>query len=289
MMTNTFTKKKNINVSNALMTILKVLFIAVIIILLYLPVLFIIIESFNSSTIGYGFESFTTKWYVEMFHKKGFMDAVFTTFSITILSTIISTVFGTLFAIGINSFAGRQGKSSGAKQTIITLNNIPILNADIVSAIFLFIIFQTVGSIFGVAHPLGYTTLLLAHIFFSLPYVVLSVLPKLREIDTNLFDAALDLGCSPRKALAKVIVPAIAGGIFSGAVLAFTMSIDDFTISYFVSGADIENLSIWINNIRTVRFGKLQIASAFYTIFTLIMFVILIVYNILTSRKKKVR
>jgi len=263
--------------------LLKILYIAVIILLLYLPVLFIVLESVNDSTIGYEFGGFTFEWYKEMFNKKGFKDAVFTTFSITILSTLISTVFGTLFAIGINSLETKK------RQTIIMLNNIPILNADIVSAIFLFIIFQTFGAIIGVEHPLGYGTLLISHIFFSLPYVVLSVLPKLREIDKNLYDAALDLGCGPKKALWKVIIPAIAGGIFSGAVLAFTMSIDDFTISYFVSGADIENLSIWINNIRTVRYGKLQIASAFYTIFTIVMFALLIVYNIISSRRRERR
>ena len=274
--------------TNVIFKVLKLLYISIIVLMLYLPVIFIVIESFNSSTIGYGFATFTTKWYRQIFKDREFIQAVLTTFSITILSTIISTVFGTLFAIGINSLANKREKSN-LKQAVITLNNIPILNADIVSAIFLFIIFQTVGSILGIKHPLGNTTLLLSHIFFSLPYVVLSVLPKLREIDVNLFDAALDLGCTPRKALTKVIVPAVLGGIFSGAVLAFTMSIDDFTISYFVSGADVQNLSIWINNIRTVRFGKLQIASAFYTIFTLVMFVILVVYNILSSRKKKVR
>ena len=168
-------------------------------------------------------------------------------------------------------------------------SNIPILNADIVSAIFLFIIFKTVGSILNIKMPLGYVTLLLSHIFFSLPYVVLSVLPKLKEIDENLFDAALDLGCKPNKALAKVIIPAIMGGVFSGAVLAFTMSIDDFTISYFVKGAEITNLSTWINSIRTVRYGKLQIASAFYSIFTVVAFVILIGYNVITAKRREKR
>lgn len=284
---NTYSKvsKKRTNIP---FETLKIIYVALIVLMLYLPVVFIVIESFNSSTIGYGFDSFTFKWYKQMFADEEFKKAVLTTFSITILSTIISTILGTAFAIGINSLANKKKKST-LKQTVITLNNIPILNADIVSAIFLFIIFQTFGSIIGTKHPLGNTTLLLSHIFFSLPYVVLSVLPKLREIDVNLFDAALDLGCTPRKALTKVIVPAIMGGIFSGAVLAFTMSIDDFTISYFVSGADVQNLSIWINNIRTVRFGKLQIASAFYTIFTLVMFVILVVYNIMSSRKQGVR
>ena len=262
---------------------INILYIALIIVLLYLPVLFIVLESFNSTIIGYEFGGFTFKWYKEMFTQKGFKEAVKVTFSITLLSTAISTVFGTIFAIGINSLSLKK------RQSIIMLNNIPVLNADIVSAIFLFIIFQTFGALIGVEHPLGYMTLLLSHIFFSLPYVVLSVLPKLREIDEDLFDAAQDLGCKPTKALWKVIVPAISGGIFSGAVLAFTMSIDDFTISYFVSGADIENLSIWINNIRTVRFGKLQIASSFYTIFTIVMFAILLAYNIVSSKRRAMK
>ena len=262
---------------------IQFLYIAIIVILLYLPVIFIIIESFNDSVSNYGFGNFTFEWYKKMFYNADLKEAVATTFSITALSTLISTVLGTMFAIGINSLSKQNRK------IFIMLNNIPILNADIVSAIFLFIIFKTVGSLLNIKMPLGYVTLLLSHIFFSLPYVVLSVLPKLKEIDENLFDAALDLGCKPRKALRKVIIPAIMGGIFSGAVLAFTMSIDDFTISYFVKGAEITNLSTWINSIRTVRYGKLQIASAFYSIFTIVAFVILIGYNLLTEQKRERR
>ena len=262
---------------------IQFLYVAIIVILLYLPVIFIIIESFNDSVSNYGFGNFTFEWYKKMFYNADLKEAVATTFSITALSTLISTVLGTMFAIGINSLSKQNRK------IFIMLNNIPILNADIVSAIFLFIIFKTVGSLLNIKMPLGYVTLLLSHIFFSLPYVVLSVLPKLKEIDENLFDAALDLGCKPRKALRKVIIPAIMGGIFSGAVLAFTMSIDDFTISYFVKGAEITNLSTWINSIRTVRYGKLQIASAFYSIFTFVAFVILIGYNLLTEQKRERR
>ena len=262
---------------------LQVLYVAIIVILLYSPVLFIMIESVNSSVSNYGFGEFTFEWYQKMLYNADLKEAVVTTFSITALSTLISTVLGTAFAIGINAMDKKHRK------TLIMLNNIPILNADIVSAIFLFIIFKTVGSILNIKMPLGYVTLLLSHIFFSLPYVVLSVLPKLKEIDENLFDAALDLGCKPNKALAKVIIPAIMGGVFSGAVLAFTMSIDDFTISYFVKGAEITNLSTWINSIRTVRYGKLQIASAFYSIFTVVAFVILIGYNVITAKRREKR
>ena len=247
---------------------------------MYLPVLFIIILSFNSSLVGNEFKDFTFRWYLQMFEKKKLTDAIMNTLTISILSTVISTVLGTLFAIGINSL------SKKARQGLILLNNLPILNADIVSGVFLFFVFKVIGNMLNIRYPLGYVTLLISHIFFSLPYVVLSVLPKLNEIDENLFDAALDLGCKPKQALRKVIIPSIMGGIFSGAVLAFTMSIDDFTISYFVSGAKIQNLSIWIySSSGNNRYGNIQSAYAFYSILTIVMFVVLVGYNIISSKK----
>ena len=260
----------------------KILYISLVLILLYIPIVFIIILSFNKNLLGTSFEGFTFQWYQKMLEKKNLKEAIINTLSISFFSTIISTVGGTLFAIGINSL------SKGKRKAIIMLNNIPILNADIVSGVFLFIVFKTIGSILGNQYPLGYFTLLLSHIFFSLPYVVLSVLPKLNEIDNNLYDAALDLGCKPRSALWKVIVPAISGGIFSGAVLALTMSIDDFTISYFVSGADVQNLSIWIySSSGNARFGNIQCAYAFYSIITIVLFGSLLAYNVIVKKKNQ--
>ena len=263
----------------------KILYIGIILLLMYLPVFFIIILSFNSSLVGNEFKGFTFRWYSQMFSKKKLTSAILNTLTISMLSTLISTVMGTLFAIGINSLSKKK------RQGLILLNNLPILNADIVSGVFLFFVFKVVGNVLQIRYPLGYLTLLLSHIFFSLPYVVLSVLPKLNEIDENLFDAALDLGCKPYHALRKVIIPSIMGGIFSGAVLAFTMSIDDFTISYFVSGAKIQNLSIWIySSSGNNRYGNIQSAYAFYSIFTIVLFVVLVGYNILSNRKvQKIR
>lgn len=259
---------------------LKWLYIGIIMLLLYLPVIFIIILSFNKNKVGTEFTTFTLEFYKGMFEKEMLRDAIINTLSISILSTLLSTILGTLFAIGIN------GLSKKKRKAIILMNNIPILNADIVSAVFLFLIFRTLGNFMGIRYPLGYVTLLLSHMFFSLPYVVLSVLPKLKEIDENLFDAALDLGCKPKKALNKVIIPSIVGGIFSGAVLAFTMSIDDFTISYFVSGAKIQNLSIWIyTSSSNARFGNMQSAYAFYSVVTIFLFVGLLSYYIFKSKK----
>ena len=271
-------------VKDSVWKIIKVLYIALVLVLMYLPVLFIIILSFNDNKLGTEFTGFTFEYYFKMFEKKHLTSAIINTLSISILSTVISTVLGTVFAIGINALSKKQ------RQGLILLNNLPILNADIVSGVFLFFVFKVIGNILQIDYPLGYFTLLLSHIFFSLPYVVLSVLPKLNEIDDNLFDAALDLGCKPNQALRKVIVPSIMGGIFSGAVLAFTMSIDDFTISYFVTRPGIQNLSIWIYSTSSnTRYGNIQSAYAFYSILTVVMFAVLVVYNVLSGRKKNVR
>ena len=267
-------------VKNTSWKIAQIAYIAMILVLMYLPVLFMIILSFNSSLVGNEFKDFTFSWYLQMFSKKKLTDAITNTLTISILSTVISTVLGTLFAIGINSVSKKK------RQGLILLNNLPILNADIVSGVFLFFVFKVIGNILNIRYPLGYTTLLISHIFFSLPYVILSVLPKLNEIDENLFDAALDLGCNPNQALRKVIIPSIMGGIFSGAVLAFTMSIDDFTISYFVSGAKIQNLSIWIySSSGNNRYGNMQSAYAFYSILTVVMFAVLVIYNVASNKK----
>jgi spermidine/putrescine transport system permease protein len=286
MMNETFTvpTPTSVKVKDTTWKVLKILYIAIILLLMYLPVLFIIILSFNSSLVGNEFKDFTFTWYLQMFSKKKLTDAIMNTLTISILSTVLSTVLGTLFAIGINSLSKKH------RQGLILLNNLPILNADIVSGVFLFFVFKVIGNMLNIRYPLGYGTLLISHIFFSLPYVVLSVLPKLNEIDDNLFDAALDLGCKPNQALRKVIIPSIMGGIFSGAVLAFTMSIDDFTISYFVSGAKIQNLSIWIySSSSNNRYGNIQSAYAFYSILTVVMFVVLVGYNIISNNKQAKR
>jgi spermidine/putrescine transport system permease protein len=264
--------------------VVKIIYISIVLLLLYLPVFFMIILSFNSALVGNEFKGITFDWYLQMFSKKKLTSAILNTLSISILSTLISTIFGTIFAIGINSLSKKK------RQGMILLNNLPILNADIVSGVFLFFVFKVIGNILQIRYPLGYVTLLLAHIFFSLPYVVLSVLPKLNEIDDNLFDAALDLGCKPRSALTKVIIPSIMGGVFSGAVLAFTMSIDDFTISYFVSGAKVQNLSIWIySSSSNNRYGNMQSAYAFYSIFTVLLFIVMVGYNIISNKRSALR
>ncbi len=198
----------------------------------YLPILYIIVFSFNDSRSLTKFSGFSLQWYERMFSDRTMMQAIVYTIVIAILATIISTLAGTLAAIGRSRRALRN--------VVEQVNNLPIMNPEIVTAIGLLMFFSALGV------NKGFLTLLLAHIMFCTPYVILSVSPKLRSLDPNLADAALDLGATPLQALTKVIVPQIMPGIVSGALIAFTMSFDDFIISYFVTGNGVNNISILV-------------------------------------------
>jgi len=270
-------------VRGKILTVLKWAFFGIILLLLYFPILYIITQSFNASTTGSSFTGFTFKWYVEMFNDRALMQAIYNTISMAFLATIISVVAGTFFAIGINSMHKKR------RRRIILLNNIPILNAEVVTGVFLMLIFRFIAILLNI-EIFGYTTMLISHVFFCIPYVVLSVLPKLNEIDPNLYDAALDLGCTPFKALMKVIVPSIKTGIIVGGLIAFTMSIDDFVISYMTMGRGVQNFSIWLYLIKNpLRNNAMQKASAYNTLISIGTIVVLIVYNVLRSKKGKVK
>lgn len=260
--------------------LVKTIFIAIAMFLLYVPILVIAILSFNDSKSPLVFNGLTLHWYQELFVPTDnigeiFQNAVFNTLFITISSTIISTILGTLFAIGMNSLKTKN------RQKMIMFNNIPIVNADIVTGITLMILFSLFVPL------LDLWTVLLAHIFFCIPYVVLSVLPKLSSIDDNLYDAAVDLGCSSWKAILKVIIPAIRPGILMGILMAFTMSIDDFTISYF-TGASLQsnyNVStfIYLNSGKKTQSPSMY---AYNTLITMGTLLVLVVYNVISSIKK---
>lgn len=211
----------------------KVLMIALII-FFYAPILYMIIFSFNEGKSLTYFSGFSLKWYHHMLESRDMMEALYTTFSIAILSTLISTIVGTITAIGLSK------SRKVVRDLVEQVNNLPIMNPEIVTAIGFMLLFITFQA------EKGYTTMLLAHIAFCIPYVILSVMPKVRSLDPNLADAAMDLGATPMQALLKVIVPQITPGIVSGALIAFTMSVDDFIISYFVTGQGVKNLSIMV-------------------------------------------
>lgn len=202
----------------------------------YLPILVTMIFSFNSSKSLTKFTGFSLRWYASLLDNVEVVQAVYVSVTIAILATIISTILGTITAIGLSK------SRKLLKDFLLNVNNIPILNPEIVTAIGLMILFSSLGI------RKGYFTMLMAHIAFCTPYVITSVYPKVRSLDPNLANAAMDLGATPFQALTKVIVPMIKEGIFAGALLAFTMSFDDFVISYFVSGNGVKNISIIVYN-----------------------------------------
>lgn len=217
-------KKERKGFGKVLMVLLIVFF--------YAPILYMIIFSFNEGKSLTSFTGFSLRWYQHMLESRDMMEALYTTFSVALLATLISTVAGTIAAIGISK------SKKVVRDVIEQVNNLPMMNPEIVTAIGFMLLFIT----FRIEK--GYITMLLAHIAFCIPYVMLSVMPKVRSLDPNLANAAMDLGAKPMQALMKVIVPQITPGIISGALIAFTMSVDDFIISYFVTGQGVKNLSI---------------------------------------------
>lgn len=204
------------------------------IVFFYLPILYMVIFSFNDGKSLTVFTGFSLRWYQHMLDSHDMMESLYTTFSIALIATFISTIAGTIAAIGLS-------KSKKIIRDIMDqVNNLPLMNPEIVTAIGFMLLFIT----FKIEK--GYVTMLLAHIAFCIPYVMLSVMPKIRSLDPNLADAAMDLGATPWQALIKVIVPEITPGIISGSLIAFTMSVDDFIISYFVTGSGVKNLSIMV-------------------------------------------
>ncbi|MDY0063604.1 MAG: ABC transporter permease [Bacilli bacterium] len=244
--------------------------------IIYFPIIIIAIQSVNSSTDLAVFGHFTLRWYTQIFAHGTLGEVIKNTFLVSCTATLLATVLGTFIAVGIHSLEQKK------RQHIMLLNNVPLLNADIVTGISLMLVFSLLLPIFP--YLFGFPTLLLAHLFFTLPYVILSVLPKLREVDPNLMDAATDLGLKPYRALEKVVIPAIKAGIFSGMLLAFTMSVDDFVISYFNSGNGFTNLSVWIE----ASISKKNLTPAVYafsTLLTILTLVGLFVYQLIMRRK----
>ena len=242
----------------------------------YLPIVYMIVFSFNEGRSLTSFTGFSLKWYEHMLESRDMMSALYTTFTVAILATVISTVVGTIAAIGLSK------SKKIVRDVIEQVNNFPIMNPDIVTAIGFMLLIVT----FKVER--GYMTMLLAHIAFCIPYVMLSVMPKVRSLDPNLADAAMDLGATPWVALRKVIVPQITPGIFSGALIAFTMSVDDFIISYFVTGGGVKNLSIMVYTMsKRINPSINAVSTLVVVIITVILVIINVVPVVLAKRPKK--
>ena len=243
----------------------------------YAPILYMIIYSFNDSRSLTKFSGFSLQWYEKMFNDSTMMESLFYTIAIAVLATVISTFVGTITAIGLSK------SRRFLKNLVEQINQLPIMNPEIVTAIGLLMFFSAIHV------RKGFMTLLLAHIMFCIPYVILSIMPKLRSLNPNLMEAAMDLGATPWQALTKVVVPQIMPGIISGALIAFTMSFDDFIISYFVTGNGVSNISI---TVYTMSKRVNPSINALSTLIIFILTVVLVLMNVvpaMVERSKKKR
>jgi len=244
-------------------------YLGIMLLFLYAPIFFLIIYSFNSSKTLGNWTGFTFDWYVKLVTNSTIIDAIWVTVSVAVISSIAATVLGTAAAIGIQSMKKRR------RSLILGVSQLPMVNPDLVTGVSLMLLFMFVGL------RNGYVRLLIAHITFNIPYVLFSVLPRLRQSSDMLYEAALDLGCTPMQALWKVVIPDISPGIISGFILAFTLSIDDFVISFF-AGNGVDNLSMYI--FSSARQG---VNPALSTIIFIPVLTLLLIVNIRSIRKER--
>ena len=257
--------KKERNIFGKILMVLTIVF-------FYMPIIFMVVFSFNESKSLTHFTGFSLRWYEAMLKNHGMMESLYVTIIIALLATIVSTFVGTITAIGLS-------KSKKVIRNLVTqINDFPMMNPEIVTAIGLMLLFIT----FKIER--GFVTLLLAHIAFCIPYVMLSVMPKIRSLDPNLADAAMDLGATPWQALSKVIVPQIMPGIVSGALIAFTMSFDDFIISYFSTGGGVKNLSIMV---YTMSKRVNPSINAISTLVVVLIAIVLVLVNVVPMIQKR--
>ena len=271
------------------------LLMALVFLFLYAPIFVLIVFSFNDSSSRTVWQGFTLRWYVELVQDRQIMSALSATLLVSLLSTVIATAAGTMAAVGFFSMKKRW------RRPLLTVNSIPMTNADIVTGVSLCLLFvaffagwetfaQSVNAAQGlISLPtrlhMGFGTLLIAHITFNIPYVILNVLPKLRQMDKNLVDAAQDLGCTWMQAFWKVVLPEIKPGIVSGALIAFTMSVDDFVISYFTAGSGTSTLAMVVYGMTKRRISpKINAISSllFVTVLAL-----LVIVNIREARQEQ--
>ncbi len=251
-------------------------------IFLYIPMAVLVVASFNTGKNITHFDGFTLQQYVKLFKDDGLLELLRNSLIVSVLASLLATAFGTVAAIGIN------GLNPKLRKVAMNLTNIPMTNPDIVTGVSLSLLFVFVGSkLLGQKNSLTFWTLLIAHVTFNLPYVILNVMPKLKQMDESLTDAALDLGCTHMQAFFKVTIHEIMPGILSGAIMAFTMSLDDFVISYFVTGLDFVTLPVEIYS-----YTKKPIQPKIYAMFTLLfllIFVLMVISNVIQLMGDKKR
>ncbi len=247
---------------------------------LFAPIVILLVFSFNESKSLSVFSGFSFKWYRELFNDRNTLETVRNTLLLAACATVISTVMGTAAALGIDRIRSRWYRAA-----MNTVTDIPMTNPDIITGISLMLMFVFVGRLFGAANSLSFWTILIAHVTFCLPYVILQVLPKLQQMDKALPEAAMDLGCTPMQAFFKVELPEMLPGIITGAIMAFTLSLDDFVISYFTSGNGFETLPI-----RIYSMTKKTVTPKMYALATIIFFVtmsLLLISNLVDNDDRR--
>lgn len=247
----------------------KKIYLYLIFLFLYAPIVVLVAYSFNESRSRGRWEGFTLRWYAELFRDAEVLRALYNTLAIAILSAAIATVIGTAAAIGIHDMKRVK------KAIVINLTYLPVLNPDIVTGVSLMLLFVFTRAFTRIG--LGFFTMLLAHITFNIPYVILSVMPKLKQLNKHIYEAALDLGATPFCALRKVVVPELMPGILTGFLLAFTLSIDDFVISFFTTGSGVSNISIYVYSMA--RRGVNPKINALSTIMFITVLILLLIVN----------
>ena len=264
------------------MRFLRNTLIALILIILYAPMIVMLVFSFNSGTGTAVFEGFSLRWYKELFLYGGDMlGALRNSLILAVLSSVISTVLGTIAAVGISKM-----KKQWTKSTVMSITNIPMMNPEVVTGISMMLMFVFIGRILNVVNSVNFLTILIAHITFGLPYVILNVLPRLKSTDKHLTEAAMDLGCTPIQAFFKSVLPSITPGIIVGFIMAFTMSLDDFVISYFTNGT-YQTLPLLIYSM-TRKPMKPDVYALESILFIIILILMILLNVIQTDGKKKV-
>lgn len=249
---------------------------------LYAPIFVMIVFSFNDSKSRTVWAGFTTRWYTELFSDSQILDALYTTLGVAVLASLIGTVIGTAAAIGIHRMR------NPVRGAMLSLNNIPVVSPDIITGVSFRMLFVAVLSffgIFGLRFRLGFGTVLLSHISFCIPYVILSVLPKLSQMGKHIYEAALDLGATPSRALWKAVMPEILPGVVSGALISFTLSIDDFMISYFTAGTSAQTLPMAIYAMTRKRLSP-EI-NALSTLMFVVVLSLLVMINVFQTRDER--
>ena len=256
------------------------IYMALVFVFLYAPIAVMMVFSFNSTTSIYQMEGFSTYWWKEMFADTAAMNAMKNTVILAICTAVAAGIIGVMAAVGLF-----LSKNKLYKRAMMNVTNIPMMNPEIVTGISMMLLFVFAGTLVHKSQVLGFGTLLIAHITFCLPYVILNVMPKLRQFDSSVYEAAVDLGCKPFRAFFKVVMPEIMSGIVTGCVMSFTMSLDDFIISYFTNGPSFQTLPIYIFSLTKKRVKPDMFALS--TLMFVVILVLLVLMNVSQARAEK--